>query len=181
MRVFANLTLAQSLPESCDILGAAIINISRAEFPGKRTTGLRAGIATFTTHLIQDQGRFPPASLLTRRRVCRTKSSTSLCSTSFEYPTYTKLLVVGMQIGYLCFGIKAFLLSVSGVILCHIELSCYLGPMRQLSRYASNLTPGQKDALLDVVRTKTHHQIGPEVRRESASSSTRGSADTAMP
>ncbi|KAK2466404.1 hypothetical protein APHAL10511_002046 [Amanita phalloides] len=33
-------------------------------------------------------------------------------------------------------------------------------------RYASDLTPDQKDALLDVIRVNSHPQIGPEVRRE---------------
>lgn len=38
------------------------------------------------------------------------------------------------------------------------------------SRYASDLTPDQKDALLDVVRANPHPQISPEVRRELVSS-----------
>ncbi|KAG8752796.1 snoRNA-binding rRNA-processing protein [Ceratobasidium sp. 423] len=33
-------------------------------------------------------------------------------------------------------------------------------------RYASDLSPDQKDALLDVIRARPHAQIGPEVRRE---------------
>ncbi|KAH9950103.1 cell adhesion protein byn-1 [Amylocystis lapponica] len=41
-------------------------------------------------------------------------------------------------------------------------------------RYASDLTPDQKDALLDVVRANPHPQIGPEVRRELVNSVTRG-------
>lgn len=36
----------------------------------------------------------------------------------------------------------------------------------QGGRYASDITPDQKDALLDVVRATPHAQIGPEVRRE---------------
>ncbi|EKM59594.1 uncharacterized protein PHACADRAFT_250194 [Phanerochaete carnosa HHB-10118-sp] len=41
-------------------------------------------------------------------------------------------------------------------------------------RYASDLTPDQKDALLDVVRANPHPQISPEVRRELISSVVRG-------
>ncbi|KAI0643706.1 cell adhesion protein byn-1 [Trametes meyenii] len=41
-------------------------------------------------------------------------------------------------------------------------------------RYASDLTPDQKDALLDVVRVNPHPQISPEVRRELVNSVERG-------
>ncbi|KAI0092557.1 cell adhesion protein byn-1 [Irpex rosettiformis] len=41
-------------------------------------------------------------------------------------------------------------------------------------RYASDLTPDQKDALLDVVRANPHPQISPEVRRELVNSVERG-------
>ncbi|PCH41601.1 cell adhesion protein byn-1 [Wolfiporia cocos MD-104 SS10] len=41
-------------------------------------------------------------------------------------------------------------------------------------RYGSDLTPDQKDALLDVVRAHPHPQIGPEVRRELVNSIVRG-------
>ncbi|CAK5276085.1 unnamed protein product [Mycena citricolor] len=41
-------------------------------------------------------------------------------------------------------------------------------------RYGSDLTPDQKDALLDVVRATPHAQIGPEIRRELANSVPRG-------
>ncbi|OBZ71992.1 Bystin [Grifola frondosa] len=41
-------------------------------------------------------------------------------------------------------------------------------------RYASDLTPDQKDALLDVVRANPHPQIGPEIRRELVNSVVRG-------
>ncbi|KAF9042573.1 Bystin-domain-containing protein [Hymenopellis radicata] len=40
--------------------------------------------------------------------------------------------------------------------------------------YASDLTPDQKDALLDVVRATPHAQIGPEIRRELVNSVVRG-------
>lgn len=33
-------------------------------------------------------------------------------------------------------------------------------------RYASDLTPDQKDSLLDVARASSHPQISPEIRRE---------------
>ncbi|TFL00631.1 Bystin-domain-containing protein [Pterulicium gracile] len=41
-------------------------------------------------------------------------------------------------------------------------------------RYANDLTPDQKDALLDVIRVNPHPQIGPDVRRELANSVERG-------
>ncbi|KAJ7192545.1 Bystin-domain-containing protein [Mycena haematopus] len=43
-----------------------------------------------------------------------------------------------------------------------------------VQRYASDLTPDQKDALLDVVRATPHVQIGPEIRRELVNSVVRG-------
>ena len=42
--------------------------------------------------------------------------------------------------------------------------------------YAADLTPDQKDALLDVVRASPHPQISPEVRRELVNSTVRGEA-----
>ncbi|CAE6404372.1 unnamed protein product [Rhizoctonia solani] len=50
-------------------------------------------------------------------------------------------------------------------------------------RYASDLSPDQKDALLDVIRARPHAQIGPEVRRElinAASKSTQRDNDIEM-
>ncbi|PPR02441.1 hypothetical protein CVT24_001990 [Panaeolus cyanescens] len=41
-------------------------------------------------------------------------------------------------------------------------------------RYASDLTPDQKDALLDVIRATPHVQISPEIRRELVNSVVRG-------
>lgn len=43
-----------------------------------------------------------------------------------------------------------------------------------LTRYASDLAPDQKDALLDVTRATPHPQISPEVRRELVSAVSRG-------
>lgn len=42
------------------------------------------------------------------------------------------------------------------------------------SRYAADITPEQKDALLDVIRVNPHAQISPEVRRELINSVARG-------
>ena len=44
------------------------------------------------------------------------------------------------------------------------------------NRYASDLTPDQKDALLDIARAHPHPQISPEVRRELVNSVVRGEA-----
>jgi len=46
--------------------------------------------------------------------------------------------------------------------------------MLYLFRYASDLTPDQKDALLDVIRASPHPQIGAEIRRELVNSVVRG-------
>merc|ERR1712230_64814 len=43
-----------------------------------------------------------------------------------------------------------------------------------VQRYKSDLTSEQKDALLDVLRFQTHHQITPEIRREIVHSVARG-------
>ncbi|CAE6491997.1 unnamed protein product [Rhizoctonia solani] len=50
-------------------------------------------------------------------------------------------------------------------------------------RYASDLSPDQKDSLLDVIRAHPHAQIGPEIRRElinAASKSTQRDNDVVM-
>jgi essential nuclear protein 1 len=41
-------------------------------------------------------------------------------------------------------------------------------------RYGADLTPDQKDALLDVIRARPHAQISPEIRREILTSVMRG-------
>ncbi|KAJ2916466.1 hypothetical protein MD484_g3949, partial [Candolleomyces efflorescens] len=43
-----------------------------------------------------------------------------------------------------------------------------------VQRYASDLTPDQKDALLDVIRATPHPQISTEIRRELVNSVVRG-------
>jgi essential nuclear protein 1 len=49
--------------------------------------------------------------------------------------------------------------------------SCVLHLTR---RYGADLTPDQKDALLDVIRARPHAQISPEIRREILTSVMRG-------
>lgn len=41
-------------------------------------------------------------------------------------------------------------------------------------RYKSDMTPEQKDALVDLVRHQVHHQISAEIRRELVNSTCRG-------
>lgn len=43
-----------------------------------------------------------------------------------------------------------------------------------LVRYGSDLTPDQKDALLDVIRVRPHPTISAEIRREIVNSVERG-------
>ena len=54
------------------------------------------------------------------------------------------------------------------------NLHCERSILTYVIRYASDLTPDQKDALLDVVRANPHPLISPEVRRELLSSVERG-------
>ena len=55
-------------------------------------------------------------------------------------------------------------------------MCCYCGEsvLTRVRRYASDLTPDQKDALLDVARASSHPQISPEIRRELVNSVARG-------
>ena len=41
-------------------------------------------------------------------------------------------------------------------------------------RYKQDLTPEQKEALIDLVKTKVHAEISPEIKREFQNSSCRG-------
>ncbi len=43
-----------------------------------------------------------------------------------------------------------------------------------MTRYGSDLTPDQKDALLDVIRVRPHPSISAEIRREIVNSVERG-------
>lgn len=45
-----------------------------------------------------------------------------------------------------------------------------------MARYGSDLTPDQKDALLDVIRVRPHPTISSEIRREIVTSVERGAA-----
>lgn len=47
-------------------------------------------------------------------------------------------------------------------------------PLTAAYRYKADLTPEQKDALLDVLKAQTHVQITPEIRRELVHSVARG-------
>jgi essential nuclear protein 1 len=49
-----------------------------------------------------------------------------------------------------------------------------------ISRYGSDLTSDQKDALLDVARASAHREISGEVRRELVNSVARGDGDVVM-
>lgn len=54
-------------------------------------------------------------------------------------------------------------------------LTCTASLIADIScRYASDLTPDQKDALLDVIRARPHPTISSEVRREIVNSVERG-------
>lgn len=48
------------------------------------------------------------------------------------------------------------------------------GGQELIGRYGSDLTPDQKDALLDVIRARPHPSISAEIRREIVNSVERG-------
>jgi len=99
------------------------------------------------------------------------------CSTLFVYQILIKQNLEETVINYQCFGTRVCLFSVRGksVIMHHqgILLSAHY-----FSRYASDLTPDQKDALLDVIRATPHPKIGLEIRRELVNSVVRGAPRT---
>ncbi|KAL7753889.1 snoRNA-binding rRNA-processing protein [Sorochytrium milnesiophthora] len=47
-----------------------------------------------------------------------------------------------------------------------------------VQRYKQDITPEQKEALLDLIRVRGHPEIGPEIRRELVNSKCRGDMDT---
>lgn len=68
-------------------------------------------------------------------------------------------------------GIRVYLSSVNGT---KVTFLLNLPPILiALYRYASDLSPDQKDALLDVIWVRPHAQIGPEVRRELVNSASK--------
>ncbi|KAJ4497638.1 Bystin-domain-containing protein [Lentinula lateritia] len=56
----------------------------------------------------------------------------------------------------------------------HLPVLWHQSLLAFVQRYASDLTPDQKDALLDVIRATSHPQISAEVRRELLNSVVRG-------
>jgi len=94
------------------------------------------------------------------------------CSTLSGYPTHTKLRLGEIQLSSLCSGIKVSSFSLSGKPSLFLHANQLTG--HPVVRYASDLTPDQKDALLDVVRATPHPQISAEIRRELVNSVVRG-------
>jgi hypothetical protein len=94
-----------------------------------------------------------------------------LCFTLSGSPTHTKQRQEEILRSFPFFGIKVCWFSYSGM-----RFSCYCSAyvLKFDSRYASDLTPDQKDALLDVIRTTPHPQISSEIRRELVNSVVRG-------
>ena len=71
------------------------------------------------------------------------------------------------------YGTKVYLFSLNGMSQIYISKEGYSNDPN-LNRYSADLTPDQKDALLDVVRATPHAQISPEIRRELVNSTVRG-------
>lgn len=74
---------------------------------------------------------------------------------------------------YLFCGIRVCWYSFRGELLCLIERRLSL-TLLSSSRYGADLTPEQKDALLDVIRARPHPLISAEIRREILNSVVRG-------
>jgi len=64
----------------------------------------------------------------------------------------------------------------SALVVVQISLTTFL---TRKNRYKQDLTAEQKEALLEVLRAKTHFQITPEIRREIVHSVARGEELTA--
>jgi hypothetical protein len=126
-----------------------------------------------------NQGQTPSSSASSwiKNSTCRTRLSMHSCSTSFACPTHTKLERGPTQMHCRCYGTRVYWYSSSGMLLFNpLPLPNEL--INPQHRYASDLTPDQKDALLDVVRASPHAQIGPEIRRELVNSVVRGAPRT---
>jgi hypothetical protein len=96
-----------------------------------------------------------------------------LCFTLSASRIPTKYGTVVRQTSCPCSGIKVCLYLRSGKLHPLYYIYIFIEYIF-LFRYASDLTPDQKDALLDVVRATPHAQIGPEIRRELVNSVVRG-------
>lgn len=116
-------------------------------------------------------------SSLTKSLSSHIKSLMLWCSTSFAYQILIKQNPEETVINYQCSGTKVCLFSLRGKSLIHDHQGILLNA-RYLFRYASDLTPDQKDALLDVIRVTPHPEIGPEIRRELVNSVIRGAPRT---
>jgi hypothetical protein len=64
--------------------------------------------------------------------------------------------------------------SISTSLCTEVSLSMDKVGRKLTRRYASDLTPDQKDALLDVIRARPHPTISAEIRREIVTSVERG-------
>ena len=162
---------------------------SRSAIPRPRSCGW----PTWTTlvsraHAVPPLDRSPPADCCyqartrsssvcywTRSMRCRTRSSTRSSSISSAFRIRTRRVAQVTWRSSLCSGTRACLCSARGpspppcLGLSVMEFNDVYS-----SRYASDLTPDQKDALLDVIRANPHPQISPEVRRELVNSVERG-------
>ena len=94
-----------------------------------------------------------------------------LSSTSSAFQTLTKQSREETRKSFQSSGIRVYLSLLKGGAF----LLPTFGRLLTLGhRYASDLTPDQKDALLDVIRATPHPQISPEIRRELVTSVVRG-------
>ena len=57
---------------------------------------------------------------------------------------------------------------------CFTQTFLWTASDSKMHRYGADITPEQKDALLDVIRVTHHPHISPEVRRELVNSVARG-------
>ena len=156
---------------------AALMRLANMDYSGMP---LRlASHRTFTLELTcHPQAQTPCSSACswTRSTHCRTRSSTRSSSTSSASPTRTRRAEPATRRSCPSSGTSPSSSSARGTsesFPC-LRLLSMLVLIVCVCRYASDLTPDQKDALLDVIRVNPHPQISPEVRRELVNSVERG-------
>ena len=124
----------------------------------------------FVDAIMQGRTRSSSVFYSIRSTLCHTKWWTLLSSTSFVFQILTRRGLEN-RTNYRCSGIRACSSSARGDFQRALHSLFYSS---YSFRYASDLTPDQKDALLDVVRANPHPQMGPEIRTELVNSVERG-------
>lgn len=154
---------------------AALIRIAEMDYSGENCLSPSPTLVNCGDNQVQTPCSSESSS--TRNWSCHIKSSMRSFSTSSASPTHTRHEHAPTLTSCPCFGTRVCLSL-------HRGISVLRSPKTQtlisLPRYASDLTPDQKDALLDVIRATPHPQISAEIRRELVNSVVRGAPRTAV-